>query len=365
MRSKFFGENGGLAPIAFRCSKLLGKTQPINEMNRSSNQSALVEQPNEAETAYTELFELAQRKFLRQIASFSDTATSKPFPRLFAVDFIEDTMSSLYTSYNTPILSRQSPKIPSPSMKSIISPKLNILSPSVSNRRSQNSDENQSPSLNRYVSQQPNKYCIRALCENENGWHPCGSRIEYETISNIPNDHFAYLIRIMSLVKHSELDLQIIGNNAAKLDELINYIEDSLPSQDENSQTDKSQLLNFKESFSSIKEYIMNKLNSIEKNMYKLASVQTPTSQPLSQNATSNNNDNNSNPNKVEFFDLNRCALPSGKILWLCNECCKQDHVQILTRIEQTKITQYQNDEFNSILYEELKKYSTTNTLDT
>lgn len=328
----------------------------LSEINRSSNQSALVEQPNEAETAYTELFELAQRKFLRQIASFSDTATSKPFPRLFAVDFCDDSANRTTSLLNTPSLVRQSSKNASPSMKSMITQKLSSLSPSnVSNRRSQNSDESGS-NLNRYLSQQSNKYCIRALCENENGWHPSGARIEYETVSNIPIDHFAYLIRLMSLIKHSGLDLQIINNNA-KLDDLINYIEDNLPSQDEN-----SQLLSFKESYNSIKEYIMNKLNSIEKNMFKMAPTQTPTQTPMQtplQNAASTNN--NSNPNKIELFDLNRCALPSGKILWLCNECSQQDHIQVLTRIEHTKVAQYQNDEFNSILYEELKKYSIKN----
>ena len=38
--------------------------------------------------AYAELIELAQRKFLRQMTSFSETASCKPFPRLFIVDLV-------------------------------------------------------------------------------------------------------------------------------------------------------------------------------------------------------------------------------------------------------------------------------------
>lgn len=43
-------------------------------------------------TAYQELYELTQRKFLKQLVQISDKMyTSRPCPRLFCIDFIEST----------------------------------------------------------------------------------------------------------------------------------------------------------------------------------------------------------------------------------------------------------------------------------
>lgn len=198
-----------------------------------------------------------------------------------------------------------------------------------------------------------NKLCLRALCESESGWHEVGSPIEYESLSSIPDIHYAYLIRIMSLIKHSSLDLNILSNSE-KLETLIKYIEENLSqSSDEisaqsspyrnssytttfNRQIKAADVSNFKESYHSIKNYVLN----------KLAAVANAQSQTQSQNQ-----------NQIEHFQLNRCSLPSGKIVWLCETHSQEKHVQILTSSENVSINQFQNDEFSSILLEELKKY--------
>ena len=201
--------------------------------------------------------------------------------------------------------------------------------------------------------------CIKALCEYEHGWHPTGANIEYEMLTNVPNSHFAYLIRMLSLIKQSNFDLQIV-NNVEKLEEIIGYIEDNLPTMDDlgsapslNSYAKNSEIIssnmstittsyslnNFKDSYDSIKNYIMNKLEMFERKRI------------------SQNEKELANNNKIELLDLNRCALPNGKILWLCKEHSKEKHVQILTRIEETKVVRYQNDEYYTLLFEQLKKY--------
>lgn len=65
---------------------------------------------------------------------------------------------------------------------------------------------------------------------------------------------------------------------------------------------------------------------------------------------------NSTNINHNEHFKLNRCALQSGKILWLCDEHSQNENIQVLTETETVSTVAYQSDEFNMILMEELKK---------
>lgn len=71
------------------------------------------------------------------------------------------------------------------------------------------------------------------------------------------------------------------------------------------------------------------------------------------------------NINRVEHFKLNRCALQSGRILWLCDEHSQADTIQVLSETEDVSVVQYQTDEFNMILLDELKKYDNAMAKDT
>lgn len=59
-----------------------------NKKKRDTKKDLVKKEDNSADKmeAYTELVELAQRKFLRQIVGFSDASSSIPFPRLYAID---------------------------------------------------------------------------------------------------------------------------------------------------------------------------------------------------------------------------------------------------------------------------------------
>ena len=63
------------------------------------------------------------------------------------------------------------------------------------------------------------------------------------------------------------------------------------------------------------------------------------------------------NYNYIDHFKLNRCSLPSGRVLWLCDKHSVGENIQVLTEAEDVTTVQYQADEFNMILADELKKY--------
>ncbi len=315
------------------------KIEPIAKQIKSPREkkNSQTDQPVEAQTAYTELFELAQRKFLRQVANFSDNASSKPFPRLIIIELQEEQSFKGFSSSSS---NQPSSSITDNSLNNFLSP--SNFSP-MHNSLSNNSPSRQNISFNRrtYGS---NRLCLKALCEHESGWHVCANSLEYEPQLNIPNNHLPYLQRIMTLVKHSEMSLEIIQKN--KLDDFLNYIEDKLP----NNEVDQNELsvfsstlsspmidpdtVNFKDSYNSLKAYVINKLAQLK-------------FEP--------NEESGNNINRINLFGLNRCILPSGKVVWLCDEHSQDQHVQVLSKQEYMIISKFQNDEFNYILLEELK----------
>ena len=56
--------------------------------------------------------------------------------------------------------------------------------------------------------------------------------VEYEMIKSIPQSHYAYFIRLMSLIKQSGLNFEICKQET-KLDEVLDYIENNLPAEDD------------------------------------------------------------------------------------------------------------------------------------
>lgn len=56
------------------------------------------------------------------------------------------------------------------------------------------------------------KICLRALCENEENWHPAGSAFEITERLVLQNSAL-YLSRIMLLLKQSDLSLEILTSD--------------------------------------------------------------------------------------------------------------------------------------------------------
>lgn len=365
---------------SYKIEPILTPDKAQKEDETVQDPSKIIVNPQSTNVAYSELFELAQRKFLRQVATISDSSSTRPFPRLFVVDTFKQSFDSNMYSNLTPSRNRTS-------YMSIQTPE-----------------------------RQGKKFVLRALCEYENGWHKSGNAIEYESIQNTPTSHFSYLIRIMSLIKQSNLELDIL-ENSDKIDELLSYIDDNLP----NSQSDTNMdpdvnlpsehqglsLHNFVESYNSIRSYVLAKIDSLASKPAIIGATPSRRNfQGSEQNATNylnitsnnsnignlgsfnnsnftgeynsirseqfmmssqrrGNNDLNSTSglnsentfNRLGYFNLNRCKLPSGKVLWLCDEHSKSDHVQVLTKSEKLADVKFQNNEYNTLLMDALNSF--------
>jgi hypothetical protein len=226
------------------------------------------------------------------------------------------------------------------------------------------------------------RFCIRALCEHENCWHPSGSPIEYEQLLNIPEAHFAYFIRIMSLIKqisNKQMNMEILMN-PIKLDELIAHFEKHFSSIEQNNEQVikyqtvthttvssknsnykelKNDVFDFKESYNSIKYFVSEKLDLLGNDCIDSTLNQSGTRKSHLDTGRGKKEAKqlSKNMNRIEYFKLNRCALASGRVLWLCDDHCLQDeNIQILTDTQNMSVFNYQNDEFNAILFEEIKK---------
>jgi len=151
----------------------------------------------------------------------------------------------------------------------------------------------------------------------------------------------------MSLVKQSGLALEITGQQgSSKIDEVLDFIEDHLPSEETEAGGTVSDVFNFKESFGSVRAYVVERLERLESKRSSVRRVKSAAAVGRT----------SGNVNRVEHFKLNRCALQSGRILWLCDEHCGSENVQVLRETETVSAVQYQTDEFDKILLNELRK---------
>jgi hypothetical protein len=135
----------GLANLLKLVKEELEKVNARKKANKSDAKADEQEVDNN-NNAFKELYELTQRKFLKQITQFSEKmSTPKPYPVLFCVDFIgfgeEDTKNDL---------------VP----------------------------------------------CIKPMCEYEEGWHMAESYIK---LADMNINFCAYLTRVMSLIKNGSL----------------------------------------------------------------------------------------------------------------------------------------------------------------
>jgi hypothetical protein len=282
-----------------------------DDANETTNQSE--EESNELETAYSELFEVTQRRFLRQLASYHNP--SKPFPRLFLIDLIENLTAT----------------VPPPT--------------SLPNNRVKSSKRSLKVSYS--VDEVSPKICLKALCEYEGGWHVTGESIDYRYLNSIPEAHYAYWLRIMTLVKHSQFTNLNILYHSDTLNNLLSSMDDRLAAMTNDQSTNNTPSIktpsrhashcvtDLKNSFSVLKKFIQRLLPKADKNK---------------------------NSNYIEHFDLNRCAMPSGKILWLCSEHRKDENIQVLKNDCEATAQQFQSDEYNTILLDQLKKSSNNKT---
>ncbi|CAF1216648.1 unnamed protein product [Adineta steineri] len=251
------------------------KTSSTKQTTTNANTTSTMEEKTTA--AYQELFELTQRKFLRLTSSFAETMTARPYPRLFTLDFMGEKEKSTQELIRIEMSNQANTRVQKDS--------------DVNNERDIEAERQRDEELIRTQKNtetviEPKvpvkKLCIRTLCENEENWHAAGS--PYEITDNVLLQNGAsYLSRIMLLLKQSDLPLEILTNDDGEI-ELQKLAELS-----------NTMGMEVKDSYGHIRRCIMD-CDSEEK-----------------------------------YSGLKQCLMPSGKVLWLCEEHQKQPRVVLVT----------------------------------
>jgi hypothetical protein len=229
----------------------LEKNKKNKQINDNTKQKQETDDNN---VAFTELFELTQRKFLKNLTLLGDKMTTlKPYPKLFAIDLIDrqklEEIKSHKPEFKEPSEQLDSNR-PSSSSKH---PKL-VKQPTIENEFS---------------------LCLRPMCEYDEGWHLCDT---YLVLNDLNSRFCSYLARIMNIIKNGNLANQLQIFLTEQGHKLISDIES------------KSAQIELSESYLELRRYFISEYENLK--------VYTP--------------------NEEKSIDLKLCELKNGKISWLC-----------------------------------------------
>jgi hypothetical protein len=276
--------------------KLLDLVKKQLESKKTNSQTAVAKKETDSTTqsdamnysAFQELYELTQRKFLKQIVKYcADMSTPRECPRLFCIDFI--------------------------SLANIPSIEKFKFSSSITYVLRKSNEEDSSPN-NTYLP------CIRVLCEHEEGWHLSDSLIVLPDHLNYIFDSTAlkktasYLARIVNILKSGSLssEMQIFLSDEGQ--QLITKLEKP------------AETVDLSESYTTLREHFINEYFK-EKRLVVLSK-------------------------KEEFSDetdLKRCELKNGKVLWLCANHIESTKARVLKDTDISNANVVDSD-FNQML---------------
>ncbi|CAF2785557.1 unnamed protein product [Rotaria sp. Silwood2] len=253
--------------------------------------------------AYQELFELTQRKFLRVTTGFADTMNARAYPRLFALDFMGETEKSaqelarieMATQMNT---QRQDDKDNTErDLEAERQRDEELLREQQETKENADGDSKEKE----IVKEKTKTLCIRVLCENEENWHSAGNPFEITEKVVIQNGAL-YLSRIMLLLKQSDLALEILTSDEGEI-ELQKLTE-----------TANSMNMEVRDSYGYLRRCVMD--CDLEE----------------------------------KYSGLKQCLMPSGKVLWLCEQHQKQPRVILVTGSMAGGYTRPQAEEKSEIM---------------
>ena len=158
---------------------------------------------------------MTQRKFLRLTSSFAETMTTRAYPRLFACDFMGEKEKSAQElariEMATQMNSQRQQEKENDNERDLEAERQR----DEELRRKQEETEAAASTdvkQKEVVQEKRKPLCIRALCENEENWHSAGNPFEI-TEKVIIQNSAQYLSRIMLLLKHSDLALEILNTD--------------------------------------------------------------------------------------------------------------------------------------------------------
>ncbi|KAL8604081.1 hypothetical protein ACOMHN_024906 [Nucella lapillus] len=244
-------------------------------------------------TSFNEEYELTQRKFMRHIISYISSTDPVPMPRLLVVDFDKPM-----------VISRTSRQMPVSEEGSGDSPRPTSSRPGLRPKTATRTRDRMEPVnlLDDEENWEAENFCLKLLCENEEGWHLCPKTFPIkldDTFQSLIRHCSAYLARLYAILQQSSVHLNcFVGKRGKKYRQWIEESAVETP--------------NFTEAFSTIR-------------------------MQLSENQ------------EADSFmqQLCRCHLPSGKTYWLCGS--HQDG----PRITKLSTESASRDDVRRVLFEE------------
>jgi hypothetical protein len=230
-------------------------------------------------TAFQELYELTQRKFLKQVGQYSEKmSTVRPYPRLFCVDYIDflkiDQLNRLKNDSGKDKEEERAPKVEEDKVTEAAKAAIEKM----------RAEKVEAVKLT---------LCIRPMCEFEEGWHLSDHYLTLEN-NELPHVYYTYLARIiMNILKNGNLATQLQLFTTPEGQKLMKEI-DSKALVATNTEQD---VIN--DSYVELRKRFINENEN--KKVFSILS-------------------DGSNQNDLGKLDLERCELKNGKTMWLCQK---------------------------------------------
>lgn len=226
------------------------------------------------------MYELTQRKFLRQLIQISDKqSTIKSYPRLFCIDLIHESKVEECRRLKNQILKQKKAQDKEETGEDI--------KDSLKKEVSELIEENTTTS--KMVP------CVRILCEHEESWHLSETFVLLTEMSSIFSP---YLARIMTIIKSGSGSSELMVFLSDKGRGLLEELEFSA----------KNETIDLAESYTSLRNYV---ISEIEKDNFYLI--------------------NNKPKTKGYELDLLNCELKNGKIVWLCKNHTEKLNAKVIS----------------------------------
>ena len=230
--------------------------------------------------AFQELYELTQRKFLKQLSFYCDSmVTNRPYPRLFCIDFVDRQKLRFFDKASYKKSAEDS-----------------NYRPSSGKRETSQQEENSSKEEN-IGSNSVNEMsqCIRPICEFEEGWHLSDTFVHLLNQHRVESKFNAYLARVLNIIKSGNLANELFIFQTEHGQKLLKKIESSMAASLNQSGSDSSAASSLEYSYKELRAYYIKELE--QGRVYSSLEKEQKT-----------------------ILDLKRCEMKNGKTVWLCQK---------------------------------------------
>ncbi|XP_078600268.1 uncharacterized protein LOC144875240 [Branchiostoma floridae x Branchiostoma japonicum] len=198
----------------------------------ATNDNTAEEDKSRNSASFQELYELAQRKFLRQVAHYEELLDLPPYPRLVVVDFHhqdeekEEPKEGKGEDAEDEVKEEEKQAEKSDDTKEVSRsrPTSAMERPRTAGIRTMSKDMTPVTPM----------FCFRVLCEHEQGWHLCstagvpvpGSQAELQSKLK---SWSPYLARLYAILKHGPVQLDVLTEEE-KGDQFLQFLEEHVGS---------------------------------------------------------------------------------------------------------------------------------------